>query len=82
MLIELKPKIKEVLQGQVAAGHFSSIEEALTAAVLGVPLADAPLGDLAWAKPYLAEADEAIAQGQTMSEADAFADPERRYGKV
>ncbi|MEQ1695522.1 MAG: hypothetical protein ABL901_06740 [Hyphomicrobiaceae bacterium] len=82
MRIELKPKIEALLQAQVAAGHFASIEDAITAAVLGVPLHDTAGTDLSWAVPYLDEADKAIAEERTTSEAEAFAEVERRLGKL
>ena len=59
MRIELKPQIEAVLAAQVAAGHFASIEDAITAAVLGLPLDESKIGSLAWARPLLDEADGA-----------------------
>ena len=82
MQIELNPRLQAVQQTQVEAGHFSSIEEALTAAVLGVPVADDKLGDLAWAKPHLDEAEQAAAGGLSLSERNAFTDLEQRYGPL
>ena len=74
MRIELESKIEALLQRQVAAGHFATVEEAVTAAILGVPLNDDALGDLTWAAPYLREADDTIARGHTVSEEESFAD--------
>jgi len=82
MRIELKPQIEALLHAQVAAGHFASIEDAITAAVLGVPLLDSAEADFSWAKPYLDEAEKTIAEGRTVSEFDAFAEVERRLGKL
>jgi hypothetical protein len=82
MQIELKPRIEALLKAQVAAGHYASIEDALTAAVLGASPSDDKLGDLSWARPHLDEADAAIAAGQTYDEEDAFADLESRFGKL
>ena len=82
MGIALNPRIEAILVAQVAAGQFASIEEAVTAAVLGVPLVDGNLGDLSWAAPYLKQTDDAIAQGLTVSETEAFAEIERRLGKI
>ena len=82
MLIELKPRIEALLKAQVAAGHYASIEDALTAAVLGASPGDEKLGDLSWARPHLAEADAAIAEGRTHSEDETFANLERRFGKL
>ncbi len=82
MHIELSPRIEALLHAQVAAGHFTSIEEAVTAAVLGMPLSDDKLGDLAWAKPLIDEADVAIAENRTSSDPETYADLERRFGKI
>ena len=82
MRIELEPKIEALLQRQVVAGHFATVEEAVTAAILGVPLNDDALGDLTWAAPHLREADDAIAAGKTVTEEEAFVDLERRFGKL
>lgn len=82
MRIELKPQIEALLQAQVSQGHFASIEDAVTAAVLGVPLSDDKLGDLSWAALLLDEADKAIAEGETVSEPLAFEELERRFGKL
>ncbi len=82
MLIELKPRIEALLKAQVAAGHYASIEDALTAAVLGASPSDEKLGDLSWARSQLDEADAAIAAGRTHTEEETFADLERRLGKL
>jgi hypothetical protein len=82
MRIELKPRIEALLKAQVAAGHYASVEDALTAAVLGASPNDDKLGDLSWARPYLDEADAAIAAGQTHDEEETFADLESRFGKL
>lgn len=81
MTIELKPRIEALLQAQVAAGHYASLEDALTAAVLGVPISDERIGDLSWARAFLDEADISIAENGTLSEEAAFADLERHFGK-
>ena len=82
MLIELKPRIEALLKAQVAAGHYASIEDALTAAVLGASAGDEKLGDLSWARSRLDEVDAAIAAGQTHTEEETFAGLEGRFGKV
>ena len=64
MLIELNPKIEALLKAQVKAGRFKSVEEAVTAAILGVPIIEEPEGDLTWARPYIEEAEAAIAEGR------------------
>lgn len=82
MNIRLKPRIEALLKAQVDAGHFETIEDAITAAVLGAPVSEAALEDLTWAKPMLDEADRAIARGETLSEQEAYWDLERRLGKL
>jgi hypothetical protein len=82
MLVELKPRIEALLKAQVAAGHYDSIEDALTAAVLGASPSDEKLGELGWARWRLEEADAAIAEGRTFSEAEAFAELESRFNKL
>jgi hypothetical protein len=78
MQIDLEPKIEALLQAQVAAGYFKSIEDAITAAVLGVPLPQDTASDLSWAIPCLDEADAEIATGNTFSEAEVFDGLEQR----
>jgi hypothetical protein len=82
MLIEIKPRIEALLKAQVEAGHYASIEDAVTAAVLGASPREERLGDLSWARSQLDEADAAIAAGQTLDEEETFADLERRFGKL
>ena len=83
MKIDLQPGIEALLREQVGAGAFASIEAALAAAVAATFAPDiAVSGDLSWAKPYLDEAEQAIADGRTASEAQAFAGLEQRYGKL
>lgn len=77
MFVNLKPNVGAILEAQVAAGLYVSVEEALTAAVLGVPPAN--VGDLSWAKPYLDAADEDIKNGRTISEEETFAELERMF---
>jgi hypothetical protein len=72
MKLDLNPKVSAILNAQVAAGLFPSVEDAITAAVLGAPPLN--LGDLSWAKPYLASADAEIEHGETFSEDETFAE--------
>jgi Arc/MetJ-type ribon-helix-helix transcriptional regulator len=80
MNVEIKDRTAAILQAQLAAGNFATIDEAIEAAVLA--LIDVDDSDLAWAKPHLAVADEQIAAGQTVNEEDAFAELEQLYGKL
>jgi Arc/MetJ-type ribon-helix-helix transcriptional regulator len=82
MQITLKPEVEALLLHQVAAGYFASVDDALHAAVLGLPMTDPSIGDLTWALPSLAIADAAIARGETVAEAEAFVELERRYGAL
>ena len=72
MRIDLNPQISAILKAQVAEGLFDTVEDAISAAVLGGPLVESQ--DLSWAIPYLAEADEDIEQGRTYSHQEAFAE--------
>jgi antitoxin ParD1/3/4 len=64
MNIKLPPQQLEWLEAQVAAGQFTSIDEALTVAVADLmAIRD---DDLAWAKPYVDQARESIAQGRVI----------------
>ena len=51
MKIELKPKIAAIVEAQVAAGQFETVEDAVAAAVLGIgrEMGD-DTADLSWAK--------------------------------
>lgn len=82
MRIDLKPKIEALLEAQVAAGHFATIEEAINAAVLGLPLDESKIGPMGWARPYLDEADKAIVAGATFGEEETYAELEQRFGKL
>jgi antitoxin ParD1/3/4 len=65
MNISLPREQQEWLEAEVAAGHFSSIDEALAVAV--ADLRSIVDGDLAWAKPYVDEARVEVARGETIS---------------
>lgn len=88
MKIDLQPDIESILQQQVELGDFATVEAALAAAVRlafsgrTLPGEVDPAEDLSWAKPYLAEADADIAAGRLLTETEAYADLERRYGKL
>jgi hypothetical protein len=65
MKIELRPSIEALLQGQVDAGHFGTLEEAVAAAVTQTFGTSEPAGDLSWAKPFLEAANRDISAGRT-----------------
>jgi antitoxin ParD1/3/4 len=65
MNILLPREQQEWLEAEVAAGHFSSIDEAVAAAVAELKsLLD---DDLTWAKPYVDEARASVARGELLS---------------
>jgi len=64
MNVSLPREQLEWLEAEVAAGHFSSIDEALAVAVAGLrSIVD---DNLAWAKPYVDEARAEVARGETI----------------
>ena len=65
MNISLPVEQQEWLEAEVAAGRFSSIDEALTLAV--ADLKALMEDDLAWAKPYVDEARASVARGDVIS---------------
>ena len=70
MNISLPKEQLEWLEAEVAAGHFSSIDEALSLAV--AELKSLHENDLAWAKPYVDEARDQVARGETLSGDEFF----------
>jgi antitoxin ParD1/3/4 len=65
MNVSLPKEQEEWLEAEVAAGHFSSIDEALRIAV--AELKALQEDDLARAKPYVDEAGAEIARGGMIS---------------
>jgi len=65
MNVSLPREQLEWLEAEVAAGHFSSIDEALAVAVADLKALSED--DLAWAKPYVDEARDQVARGETLS---------------
>ena len=80
MRVELKPLIVAILQAQVADGHFATIEEALTAAVLGIGPDDDVTDDFTWAKPYIDKGLASLARGEDIPHDEVWADLEARFG--
>ena len=70
MNIKLPPEQQEWLEAQVAAGQCASIDEALTVAV--ADLMAIQEDDLAWAKPYVDQAREAVARGDVITGGEFF----------
>lgn len=69
MTITLTPEQQSWLENQVAAGRFPSVEDAVRMAVADLKAAESAETDhdLAWAKPYVDEAREAVARGEFMT---------------
>jgi antitoxin ParD1/3/4 len=65
MNVSLPREQLEWLEAEVAAGNFSSVEEALATAVADLKILHDD--DLAWAKPYVDEARASAARGETIS---------------
>jgi Arc/MetJ-type ribon-helix-helix transcriptional regulator len=64
MNISLPKDQLEWLQAEVAAGHFGSIDEAVSIAVADLRILRDD--DLTWAKPYVDEARAQAARGETI----------------
>jgi antitoxin ParD1/3/4 len=65
MTITLTPEQQQWLEAEVAAGHFSSVEDAVRVAVAQFQ-ASIP-DDLSWARPYVDEARRSVARGEVIS---------------
>ncbi len=74
-MINLTADQKKLLESQVAAGNFSSVEEAVSIAVSDMRMAaDA---DLSWMKPYVEEARREAEAGNVISGEEFLADLDR-----
>jgi antitoxin ParD1/3/4 len=65
MNIVLPPAQQKWLEAQVAKGEFASIEDAVQQMIAEQMALEAD--DLAWAKPYVDEAREAVARGDVFT---------------
>jgi len=65
MKITLPPDQQKWIEAEVAAGHFSSVDDALAAAV--AELMSTRGDDLAWARPYVEKARASVAKGEVVS---------------
>jgi len=70
MNISLPKEQLEWLEAEVAAGHFASIDEALTIAVADLKALSED--DLAWARAYIDKARASIARGDVISGEEFF----------
>jgi antitoxin ParD1/3/4 len=70
MNVKLPPEQQKWLEAEVAAGSFSSVDEALAVAV--ADLMAIHKNDLAWAKPYVEQARASVARGDILSGEEYF----------
>lgn len=70
MTVTLTPEQMKWIEEAVAAGQFSSVEEAVRAAVDGL-IVSAAYDDLEWARPFIDEARRSVARGDIV-EGDEF----------
>ena len=70
MNIKLPPEQQEWLEAQVAAGSFTSMDEALAVAV--ADLMAIHRDELDWAKPYVEQARASVARGDVLSGEEFF----------
>jgi antitoxin ParD1/3/4 len=70
MNVKLPPEQQKWLEAEVAAGSFSSVDEALAVAV--ADLMAIHKDDLAWAKPYVEQARASVARGDILSGEEYF----------
>jgi len=70
MTIQLSPEQQQWLEAQVAAGHFSSLEQAVAVAI--VDLMATAEDDLDWAKPLVDEAAAELDRGEGVPADEAF----------
>ena len=70
MNVKLPAEQQKWLEAEVAAGRFTSIDEALAVAV--AELMAIQSDDLAWAKPYVDQARASLARGHVLSGEEFF----------
>ena len=71
MTIQLSPEQQQWLEAQVAAGHFSSLEQAVAVAI--ADLMATVEDDLDWAEPLVDEAAAELDRGEGVPADEAFA---------
>jgi len=70
MTIQLSPEQQQWLEAQVAAGNFSSLEEAVAVAI--ADLMATTEDDLDWAKPLVDEAIASVERGEDIPADEAW----------
>jgi antitoxin ParD1/3/4 len=78
MQIELTKEQEEWLRAQVAAGRFSSLDEAVAEAIEFLKDSDE---ELAWAKPLVDEGLAELDRGEAFAAEEVFARMEERLQK-
>jgi antitoxin ParD1/3/4 len=71
MTIQLSPEQQQWLEDQVAAGHFTSLNEAVAVAI--ADLMATVDDDLDWAKPLVDEAIAEVDRGEAIPSEEAWA---------
>jgi antitoxin ParD1/3/4 len=81
MSVAIRPEIVKLLEAQIAAGRFASVEAAIETMALDDAAAEADLdvADLAWARPYIEKGLADIEAGRTRPSADVHAEMRARY---
>ncbi len=81
MTVTLTPEQMRWIEAAVAAGQFSSVEEAVRLAVADFILASEP-DDLSWTKPYIDEARKDVAKGNVVDGDDFLERLEQGIGAL
>jgi antitoxin ParD1/3/4 len=80
MNITLPPEQQQWLEAEVAAGGYSSIDDAMAAAIAELMSIDQD--DLSWAKPYVEQARGSVARGDVISGDDFLGRLDRKLGTL
>ena len=80
MKVELPSEQMKWLEAEVAAGHFDSVDDAISAAV--ADLMTAQHDDLAWAKAYVEQARASVARGDVTAGDDFLRRLESRLASL
>ena len=80
MSITLTPEQQRWLEGEVAAGHFPSVEDAVRMAVADFKATK--IDDLGWAKPHVDEARDSVARDGVISGDDFLRSISTNPGRV
>lgn len=78
MQITLTPEHEEWLRSQLAAGRFSSLDEAVAIAIEQLKADSLDDDDLEWAKPLVEEGLAELERGESLPASEVFARIEAR----